>query len=51
MLDFGGKTLLQRQLEAYNKNNIKSYYNVIVFQAFRKKYFCIFFYKKMRLFK
>ena len=23
MLDFGGKTLLQRQLEAYNKNNIK----------------------------
>ena len=23
MLDFGGKTLLKRQLEAYNKNNIK----------------------------
>ena len=23
MLDFGGKTLLQRQIDAYNKNNIK----------------------------
>ena len=34
MLDFGGKTLLQRQIEAYNKNNIK---NIILIRGYKKE--------------
>jgi len=34
MLDFGGKTLLQRQLEAYNKNNIK---DISIIRGYKKE--------------
>ena len=34
MLDFGGKTLLKRQIEAYNKNNIK---NINLIRGYKKE--------------
>ena len=34
MLDFGGKTLLQRQLDAYKKNNIK---NISLVRGYKKE--------------
>ena len=34
MLDFGGKTLLQRQLDAYSKNNIT---DISLIRGYKKK--------------
>ena len=34
MLDFGGKTLLQRQLDAYKKNGIK---NISLIRGYKKE--------------